>query len=44
MGVLLNLVNILFGFESYKKCEENDIELLGSKGDRFEFFDLENII
>ena len=42
-GVLPNLVNIPSGSESHKKREENDTESPGSKGDRLELPDLENI-
>jgi len=42
-GVLPNLVNIPCGSESEKKREENDTESQGSKGDRLELPDLENI-
>ena len=41
-GVLPNLVNIPSGSESQKRCE-NDTESQGSKGDRLELPDLEDI-
>ena len=42
-GVLPNLVNIPCGSESEKMREENDAESQGSKGDRLELPELENI-
>ena len=42
-GVLPNLVNFPPGSESQEKLEENDTESQGSKGDRLELPELENI-